>query len=641
MDIPVKVRLSDLWGDQAFEKEKWGAINFLVGPNGTGKTRFAEALIPFCNGKGLRVRYLSAERLAGLEKKNYSTFANTYLGRGFDIGRFTQYKGEGANFGLAGSAFIILKEKLDVRIRIEATLSELFGRRIRLAEVGGFLNPMVLKISDGSEYVLREGECHGLKELIALLVFLYDDGNDCLIIDEPELHLHPQFQTFFLQEIRRMAGDPLNDRGKKCFFLITHSPYYVDVRTVEHLNHCIVFQPDKFPAYIEKLEGEDEHRIRQLLLRLNTHHKQFFFASRPIFVEGYRDQHIFTLIQEKRGRLLGASGVCLIDVGGKDEMDLFFRISKKLNIDAQFVCDLDTLLRGKLRQSVSQDDRCKNFVQQEGLGTDLMTTLGELERKIDDCLKDVEPALSKPGELTPSMESFKSALYRANGLSDEKDKTSSKRYAFMLALRQIGDDIHVVAANKIETVKFVEGRLLKIIEAFKSCGVYLLPKGELENHLPSYTGTPYQIPDSSKAEVFEREQEFLFSSDLTEEQICSRYDELASILDETCRSYTVNMNAYLSYAIGDWIHRVQSAFVRREVFDQDSLFKSAALEWQSHSRIFDLVEFSRNPGGFTCRIKLKPLVDPSEREVGFNNETVAANFSLGDDGERKGLNPQT
>lgn len=70
---------------------------------------------------------------------------------------------------------------------------------------------MLQKRIGGTEYGLKERECHGLKELIGLLTFLYDDDNNCLIIDEPKLHLHPQFQTFFLQEIRKIAGNPLNN----------------------------------------------------------------------------------------------------------------------------------------------------------------------------------------------------------------------------------------------------------------------------------------------------------------------------------------------------------------------------------------------------------------------------------------------
>jgi len=88
------------------------------------------------------------------------------------------------------------------------------------------------------------------------------------------------------------------------------------------------------------------------------------------------------------------------------------------------------------------------------------------------------------------------------------------------------------------------------------------------------------------------------------------------------------MDLFLTYAIRDWIYKVQSAYNRGEVKDADSLKRNALVDWQTHSRIFDLLEFSMNRGGFTCRIKLKPLLDPKEREVMFDNIVSAANYEL-------------
>ena len=44
----------------------------------------------------------------------------------------------GSQYGLSSSAFITLKERLDIRIKIEALLTDLFHKTIRLAEEGGF-----------------------------------------------------------------------------------------------------------------------------------------------------------------------------------------------------------------------------------------------------------------------------------------------------------------------------------------------------------------------------------------------------------------------------------------------------------------------------------------------------------------------
>src|SRR5690606_15235773 len=152
--------------------------------------------------------YLSAERLVGLEKQHIGYYGGGELRGGFNISQFVNYKSHAEQSGVSASAIIILKERLDIRIKIEALLSDIFNKTIRLVEEGGFLKPKIQNNTGGKEYELKEKECHGLKEILTLLTFLYDDSKDCLILDEPELHLHPQFQSFFLTEIRKFSGDP-------------------------------------------------------------------------------------------------------------------------------------------------------------------------------------------------------------------------------------------------------------------------------------------------------------------------------------------------------------------------------------------------------------------------------------------------
>src|SRR5260221_14143902 len=112
MNIPVTVSIPDLWGNQAFTKSEWGGVNYLVGPNGTGKTRFAERLRNDLSKAGLKPRYLSAERLAGLEKSHVMGHGGAFQ-RGFDVSSYGSYKSWGAEQGHAADAFVILKEKIN------------------------------------------------------------------------------------------------------------------------------------------------------------------------------------------------------------------------------------------------------------------------------------------------------------------------------------------------------------------------------------------------------------------------------------------------------------------------------------------------------------------------------------------------
>jgi len=386
INIPITINLPELWSTETFTKNEWGEINLIVGPNGTGKSLFADQLKKQLDSKRYKTRLLNAERLSGLEKQAYSNFTTNGLAlplaKGFDLSKINDLKTQGENYGLSASAFIILKERLDVIIKIEALLSDIFNKTIRLVEEGGFLKPKIQNISGGLEYGLKERECHGLKEILTLLTFLYDESKNCLILDEPELHLHPQFQSFLLSEIRKFAGDPIKDPSKKLFFIITHSPYFLDLRSIDDLKSILVCHYNEPPNFVDTLDAQDKYILNRFLSRFNTHHKQFFFSPNPVFVEGYTDQQIITLLFDKLDYNISASGSSIIDVGGKDELAVFFRLCKKLNIKARIIADLDAFFKGKLREVAQNDEHCRNHIQENGLGTDLSKLIGELDQKL-------------------------------------------------------------------------------------------------------------------------------------------------------------------------------------------------------------------------------------------------------------------
>jgi SpoVK/Ycf46/Vps4 family AAA+-type ATPase len=83
MNLNVELRLPYLWGEESFERNEWSPITYFVGPNGTGKTLLAEAVTQSAQTQQLRPRYLSAERLGGIEKASGGSFTSHQFDRGF------------------------------------------------------------------------------------------------------------------------------------------------------------------------------------------------------------------------------------------------------------------------------------------------------------------------------------------------------------------------------------------------------------------------------------------------------------------------------------------------------------------------------------------------------------------------------
>lgn len=246
------------WSGEKFEASRIGTINFLVGPNGSGKSRFAIALQSHLHS----ARLLGTDRLSGMEQINpLREFMGDYFANGLAKGHFDRLR----QAGLRGSGidtFVLLEERMDLRVQVEATLSHLFDRKIILDWDSGNLVARAVLGKTGAAYRLDREECHGIKELLVLLTHLYNDQHDYLIIDEPELNLHPQYQAFFMQEVRKVAGDFRKDKKKKIIFLVTHSPFVLDFRSAEDVKSVISFKLDfSVSRHIFEFDSEVTARV--------------------------------------------------------------------------------------------------------------------------------------------------------------------------------------------------------------------------------------------------------------------------------------------------------------------------------------------------------------------------------------------
>ncbi len=614
----VDITIPLLWGNEHFVKNEWGFVNFLVGPNGTGKSLLAEQIKNNFSNGGFNSRYLNAERLVGLEKQNIHRFGGGGLERGFDIANFNEYKSYAEQGGLSSSAVIILKERLDIRLRIEALLSDIFNKTIRLAEEGGYLKPKMQNINAGDEYNLSTSECHGLKELITLLTFLYDPTKNCIIFDEPELHLHPQFQSFFLQEIRKVAGNPHQDPSKKIFFIITHSPYFIDLKTLDDLKNILVCHLNKVPTYVNVLDTDDQFILRKFLPRFNTHHKQFFFSPNPVFVEGYTDQQIISILFEKININIGASGSCIIDVGGKDELGVFYKLCKALKINCRIIADLDAVFSGRLRRVVCEDERSQNYVHQQGIGLNLSNVIGDLETQ----LSGIATRILSQVTILPSLVELQNKLRPLTA-----DEEHSKRVATLLAINKHEADVRsLLDAPNIANLNLILGRINQLHNGFKSCNTFIFPKGEIEHY---YTQSVVDyLSITNKDTWFHTERDYLLQANIAD--IEANYSDLLAILNESVPVIEIEIKKHLKFEIFEWIHRVQAGIAKGEVNNADDLTRNAKINYALYNQILDLQNLTIKPDKtFDCQISIKenlagaPLV-----VINFNQTTNAHGFQI-------------
>ena len=505
---------------------------------------------------------------------------------------------------------------MDLRIQVEATLGHLFDREIILDWDSGNLVARVRRTGSGDSYRLDREECHGIKELLVLLTHLYDDKHSHLIIDEPELNLHPQYQTFFMQEVRKIAGDPTKNKRKKIFFLITHSPFILDLRSEEDLRAVISFDLDySVPKQVYTLNPNMSPPI-SLTQRLNAHHKQLFFSDNPVFVEGIYDARIVESMMEARGVSVAGAGSCVIDAGGSEEVNHYLNLCKGLGKKAYFLYDLDSLFRGSLRSCLKNDESVQSFLATAGLGGDFVGYCGKLEQTLTDLIDQLLSAsLSSP---LNRLGDFLAGLGRRNCW--EKEQWAKARTAVVTALSLYRN---AMASVSIQHVVDVEGRLKQIVAVLKEKNIFLLPGGTIERYLPCYTSDDYELAEDAKRQAIDDEIRVL-ATPMTEADLSSRYGELYEVVRTLPSKANVDVEPVLRNYLSDYIHELQKIVVNNPNWSQDEIQAQINRVQSSLVNVFSIKELERGQQKeFKATIEIAELLGQRRRLTRINHQTRA------------------
>lgn len=501
--VETKVRLPFLWGRSVFRKKSWSKVNLIVGPNGSGKTLLAESLAEQFRAAGFGTFFLHSER------------------------------------GNQEELLEILRTDSAVREKIAAVLSGMFGKAIRFEErAGGSVVPIVENRNMGLEYSLNDGECHGLREIITLLVALYGTGG-CLVIDEPELHLHPQFQLYFMNEIRRVSAE----NPDRIFILITHSPFFIDLRFPEDLVGVVVCHINRAPTHIESLSPDDELLFQRFLPRFNTYHKQFFFSDNQIFVEGYTDQQMFSALL---GLVGGASaGTGIIDVGGKDELGVFCKVCSLLGTDGRIISDLDSLFSGKLRDVMCADRRVAEWLERQYekqlpfyrslfSSKELKTavTMDRLICRLELFLVSIGNSVcGMKGQLPDEISLFAEKVRSLAERHENVEGLDTYKTVILQGVAGLGERLsEFLPLPLAATVPLVRNLASLVTAAAESARIYILPAGCIEHY---YTQNRISyMPVSGKDRLFHAELMHILET--KPDSLRGEYPGLVSVLERAC-----------------------------------------------------------------------------------------------------------
>jgi hypothetical protein len=513
-DININLGQTGISGIQNPAIKIYGGVTTFLGPNGAGKTQLLRGLKHSLNAhfNGKKVRYVSAGRLGPME--NYRSDYDGQRGQPrFDSATFgdkSATKRRHQTETILGD-FATLSERADVLIKVQERLRKLFKRDIVVDWDGGNLKIFFSRVDQTtSKNYSSAREASGLLHLAAILASLYDDEVGCLLIDEPEVSLHPQLQSFLLNEIKKVAGSN-TEKGKKLIFISTHSTEFIEVNSVTDLA-SIVFCKDiqEAPIQIDPNLGDfQSKKLQALLTRLGQEHKLALFCHSPLLVEGPSDEIICSALSRKLSLNLEAAGSQILPVTGKGQFPVVIKLFRLIGKVPALLGDADAI--------ADNLDIIGSFTSLPQ-ATEIATELGH--RDAAKFAKNIyndfcQIVLTKWEDIKTQAEQH---YYWINRDKQKDELIAKRRSAFCWLFNTIDEEIKKVP-NGQEWLA-IKARLSSLLAFLEKLGCFILRKGTIEAYYQhSANLTVDEKPNAASYEVNGLMEE-------EDEKVKSLYDDI-------------------------------------------------------------------------------------------------------------------
>lgn len=493
MEFPLLItaNINSHEGDLPRELELRSPLTFIVGPNGSGKTHLLKGLKEsFHSYTNKKVRFISAGRLAPLEQ--YRSKTNQYY---YDI--------DDAKFGdksetnkrheiesISGDLHTLYKRP-DILIKVQEKLRKLFKRDIKIEWDSGYLKVFFLRLGASNTYYSSAREASGLLHLVGILSALYDDEVGVLLIDEPEVSLHPQLQAFLLKEITRVAGIPSADGYKKIIVMATHSTEMIKIsKTDDLLSFIFCNDLKEEPIQVPKDAGELQNKqVKGLVARLGQEHKLALFSRTPLLVEGPSDVIICNALSDRLDLNLEAAGSQILPINGKEAMPetvKLFRLMGKtptVLVDTDAFADSLDLVRAYFHddQMRKDADRLVSEIGHSGILDFAKNIYDDFCSLVQNNWDSIANIAQKHSYFTLSEDEF----------------LNKKRSALCTVFNE---------QNLNEDWNNIKNRLSVLFDIFEKMGLFILKKGALESYYHDNNAITDKVDDAVT------ESEYILSS---------------------------------------------------------------------------------------------------------------------------------
>lgn len=235
---------------------------------------------------------------------------------------------------------------------------------------------------DGKKFQIGQassGEKEIFNFLLGIIAFVGKGG--LFLMDEPELHLHPSWQTLLISFFEELAT-----KTNSQFIISTHSPIFITNKILS--NTIRFYKNDDNSSNLIAIPETKIKKTREMLHIVNSqNNEKMFFADKVILVEGITDRLI---MKKLLGILIGKSKksevIEVLDVGSKDNLQKYrdfldlIRVTNYIVADQDYIADVgDKDLKKML---VADENSLINNVFKNTRSNDRTTLVEKLEDAI-------------------------------------------------------------------------------------------------------------------------------------------------------------------------------------------------------------------------------------------------------------------
>ncbi len=198
---------------------------------------------------------------------------------------------------------------------------------------------ILVKIEEHTKFSLHQASS-GEKEILNFLlgIFAYNIKNGLIIVDEPEVHLHPKWQSLLLDLFFDLAELTQNQ-----FIFSTHSPIFINQTTISKI---VRVYKSSGKSTIKNFVKSNFNETKDLLHIINSHNNEkIFFADKVILVEGITDRIFWEQLINIYKKAENSEIIEVLEVHGKINLEKYRKFLEKIELDNYIIADLDYILQ--------------------------------------------------------------------------------------------------------------------------------------------------------------------------------------------------------------------------------------------------------------------------------------------------------